>query len=484
MCVQQLILIFPCELWFMRSMSATKENQRNKKLYIKTWGCQMNVYDSHRMADILMPFGYKQVEEPDDADMVILNTCHIREKATDKVFSDLGRLRPLKEKKEENGEQMVMAVAGCVAQAEGDFILERAPYVDLVFGPQTYHELPEMMAKITGAYGDARVVNTEFPEESKFDSLPEEHRSQGASAFLSIQEGCDKFCAFCVVPYTRGAEYSRSVQEIVDEAKWLVDNGTLEITLLGQNVNAFHGEGPDGKAWGLGRLIQEIANISGLERIRYTTSHPRDMDDELIETHALEKLQPFLHLPVQSGSDKILEAMNRKHTADHYREIIERLRKARPDLAFSSDFIVGFPGETEQDFEDSMQLVRDVYYASCYSFAYSARPGTPAANMQNLVHPEIAKERLARLQALINEQQKDFNAKSVGLEMSVLLDRKGKREGQLVGRSPFNQAVVVEAGDERLNTLVKVTIEEGYENSLRGCLIDVNHSSTKAEQSR
>ena len=451
-------------------VNAGMSAKKDKKLYIKTWGCQMNVYDSHRMADILMPFGYKLSDEPDDADMVILNTCHIREKATDKVFSDLGRLRPLKDKKEEAGEQMVMAVAGCVAQAEGDFILDRAPYVDMVFGPQTYHELPEMMAKITGAYGDARVVNTEFPEESKFDALPEEHKSQGASAFLSIQEGCDKFCAFCVVPYTRGSEYSRTAQEIIDEAKWLVDNGTIEITLLGQNVNAFHGTGPDGSTWGLAKLIEEIAQIDGLERIRYTTSHPRDMDDDLIAVHALDKLQPFLHLPVQSGSDKILKAMNRKHTADFYREIIEKLRKARPDLAFSSDFIVGFPGESDQDFEDSMQLVRDVNYASCYSFAYSARPGTPAANMQNLIRDDIAKERLARLQGLINEQQREFNQKSVGLTMPILFDRKGKRAGQLVGRSPYNQSVFVEANERLLNTLNNVKISEGFDNSLTGTI--------------
>ncbi len=431
----------------------------------------MNVYDSHRMADILMPFGYKVVETPDDADMVILNTCHIREKATDKVFSDLGRLRPLKDKKEAKGEQMVMAVAGCVAQAEGDFILQRAPYVDMVFGPQTYHELPEMMAKITGAYGDSRVVNTEFPADSKFDFLPEEHKSQGVSAFLSIQEGCDKFCTFCVVPYTRGSEYSRSVQEIVNEAKWLADNGTLEITLLGQNVNAFHGEGPDGKVWGLGRLIQEIAKIEGLERIRYTTSHPRDMGEELIETHALEKLQPFLHLPVQSGSDKILEAMNRKHSADLYRDVIAKLRKVRPDLAFSSDFIVGFPGETEEDFEDTLQLVQDVKFASCYSFKYSARPGTPAANMQNLIRDDIATERLARLQGLINEQQKAFNMGSVGLTLPVLLDRKGKRDGQIQGRTPYNQSLYVQANERLLNTIAEIHVTNAYDNSLTGEIV-------------
>ncbi|MGB0719356.1 MAG: tRNA (N6-isopentenyl adenosine(37)-C2)-methylthiotransferase MiaB [Bdellovibrionales bacterium] len=446
------------------------QNTGAKKLYIKTWGCQMNVYDTHRMADTLAGLGYAQVDTPEDADMVILNTCHIREKATDKVFSDLGRLKPLKAKKEEAGGKMVMAVAGCVAQAEGDYILQRAPYVDMVFGPQTYHELPEMVLK---ANGNERVVNTDFPDESKFDALPEEHKSQGVSAFLSIQEGCDKFCTFCVVPYTRGAEYSRNVAAIMDEAKKLVDNGAVEITLLGQNVNAFHGNGPDGTVWGLGRLIREVAEISGLERIRYTTSHPRDMDEDLIETHgAVEKLQPFLHLPVQSGSDKILKAMNRKHKADLYRDVVARLRQARPDLAFSSDFIVGFPGETEQDFEDTLQLVRDVNYASCYSFKYSARPGTPAAAMQNLVHDSIASERLARLQALLNEQQAAFNANCVGTVMPVLFDRKGKTAGQLVGRSPYHQAVVIEADGTHFNRIVDVKIEEAHENSLRGHATD------------
>lgn len=431
----------------------------------------MNVYDSKRMEDILAPFGYKTTDAPEGADMVILNTCHIREKATDKVFSELGRIRPLKDKKAEQGGQMLIAVAGCVAQAEGDFIMERAPYVDFVFGPQTYHELPEMIANLTNAYGDNRRVNTEFPSESKFDFLPEEHGSQGVNAFLSIQEGCDKFCTFCVVPYTRGSEYSRTVQGIVDEAKRLVDNGALEICLLGQNVNAFHGEGPDGKIWGLGRLIQAIADINGLERIRYTTSHPRDMDDELIETHAHPKLMPFLHLPVQSGSNRILKAMNRKHKADLYREVIEKLRKSRPDLAFSSDFIVAFPGETEEDFEDTMQLVRDVNYASAYSFKYSPRPGTPAANMQNLIRPDIADERLARLQGLINEQQLAFNQQSVGLTMPVLIERKGKREGQLSGRSPYFQSVNIQGNERLMDTIVNVKITEGFANSVTGDVV-------------
>lgn len=453
----------------MSTQTQTKQTQaQKKKLFIKTWGCQMNVYDSRKMADVLSPLGYQPSNTPEDADMVILNTCHIREKATDKVFSDLGRLKAHKDKKEEQGGKMLMAVAGCVAQAEGDFILERAPYVDMVFGPQTYHELPEMIIKATGE----RVINTEFPTVSKFDSLPEDAGLQGASAFLSIQEGCDKFCTFCVVPYTRGSEYSRNVEEIVDEAKRLVDNGALEITLLGQNVNAFHGEDKSGKVWGLGRLIQEIDKIDGLQRIRYTTSHPRDMDEELIETHgSIEKLMPFLHLPVQSGSDKILKAMNRKHSGDHYRDIIAKLRKARPDLAFSSDFIVAFPGESEEDFEDTMQLVRDVEFASCYSFKYSARPGTPAANMKGLIRDEIATERLARLQALLKEQQRAFNESCVGKTLPVLMDRKGKRDGQIQGRSPYNQSVYVTAPERLMDTIVEVNVTAGYDASLSGDVV-------------
>ncbi len=441
-------------------------NTQKKKLFIKTWGCQMNVYDSKRMADILSPLGYQETDAPEQADMMILNTCHIREKATDKVFSELGRLREHKEEREKNGGKVMIAVAGCVAQAEGNFILERAPYVDMVFGPQSYHELPEMVLK---ANGNERVVNTDFPSISKFDLLPDEHKSQGVTAFLSIQEGCDKFCTFCVVPYTRGAEYSRTVAEILHEAHRLVENGAKEITLLGQNVNAFHGEGPDGKTWGLGRLIRSVAEIEGLERIRYMTSHPRDMDDDLIAAHGeVEKLMPFLHLPVQSGADKILKAMNRKHTADDYRTVIEKLRKARPDIAFSSDFIIGFPGETEKDFEESLQLAKDVGYASCYSFKYSARPGTPAANMQNLVHDKIASERLSRFQQLIRDQQLAFNERSVGKTMPVLFDRKGKKDGQLLGRSPYNQSVYAIANHRLLNQIIDVKISQGYENSLTG----------------
>ncbi len=443
--------------------------QANKKLYIKTWGCQMNVYDSNRMADILSSLGYKPVDTPDDADMMILNTCHIREKATDKVFSELGRLRTHKEKKESDGGKMLIAVAGCVAQAEGDFILERAPYVDMVFGPQTYHELPEMVLK---ASGDERVVNTEFPAISKFDHLPEQHTIEGAAAYLSIQEGCDKFCTFCVVPYTRGAEYSRTAQEVIDEAHRLVEQGALEIMLLGQNVNAYHGKGPDGKTWSLADLIYKISEIKGLERIRYSTSHPRDMDDHLIAAHGeIDKLMPFLHLPVQSGSDKILEAMNRKHTADLYLDIIGRLRKARPDIAFSSDFIIGFPGETEQDFEDSMQLAKSTVFASCYSFKYSARPGTPAANMQAALVPDhIASERLQRFQTLINEQQTAFNKSCIGRTLPVLFDKKGKKEGQLTGRSPYSQSVYVQGKERLIGNILNVKITDAFDNSLTGDL--------------
>jgi len=442
-------------------------DQTPKKLFIKTWGCQMNVYDSNRMADVLSPLGYKTVDAPADADMIILNTCHIREKATDKVFSELGRLRDHKEAKEKDGGRMVLAVAGCVAQAEGKFITERAPYVDMVFGPQAYHELPQMVMKATGE----RVVNTEFPAVSKFDLLPEETVSGGAAAFLSIQEGCDKFCTFCVVPYTRGAEYSRTVAEILREARRLSEGGAREITLLGQNVNAFHGEGPDGKIWGLARLIEAVAQIDGVERIRYSTSHPRDMDDALIEAHRdIPQLMPFLHLPVQSGSDNILKMMNRKHSSDDYRRIIEKVKAARPDIALSSDFIVGFPGETDKDFEDTMQLVRDVGFASAYSFKYSPRPGTPAAGMQKQLHEKIKSDRLQRLQDLLNGQQLAFNAATVGMKLGILFDRKGKNDNQYLGRSPYNQAVHATSETNLLGRIATVEVAQAFANSVTGPL--------------
>lgn len=438
-----------------------------KKLFIKTYGCQMNVYDSGRMADVLAPLGYEPAEAPDGADMVILNTCHIREKAAEKVYSDLGRLRLLQKDKASQGGRMVLAVAGCVAQAEGAEIMMRAPFVDMVFGPQTYHQLPEMVTRaVRGAGG---VINIDFPAESKFDLLPEEAgRPGGPSAFLSVQEGCDKFCTFCVVPYTRGAEYSRPVSQVLAEARRLVDQGVVELTLLGQNVNAYHGEGAGGRVWGLGRLVRELAAIDGLERIRYTTSHPRDMDDDLIAAHGdLPQLMPFVHLPVQSGSDRILAAMNRKHSADDYRRVVERMRAARPDLALSSDFIVGFPGETDQDFAETLRLVTDIGYAQAYSFKYSARPGTPAAGMDGKQVPETVKdERLQALQQLLNAQQVGFNAATVGTVQTVLFDRIGKKPGQLLGRSPFMQAVHALAPERLLGRVVPVRITEAHANSL------------------
>ncbi len=446
--------------------------QAHKKLFIKTWGCQMNVYDSNRMSDILFSLGYKTVDSPEDVDMIILNTCHIREKATDKVFSELGRLRVHKEAREEKGNRMIIAVAGCVAQAEGNFIMERAPFVDMVFGPQTYHELPEMVLKASGNKGK-RIINTEFPTISKFDHLPDEHTIEGASAYLSIQEGCDRFCTFCVVPYTRGAEYSRISQEVIDEAHRLVEQGALEIILLGQNVNAYHGIGPDGSTWRLADLIRKISEIDGLKRIRYSTSHPRDMDDDLIAAHGeVKKLMPFLHLPVQSGSDKILKAMNRKHNVDLYKEIIAKLRKSRPEIAFSSDFIIGFPGETEQDFKDTMQLARDVEYASCYSFKYSARPGTPAANLQAALVPDhIASKRLSTFQNLINKQQAQFNKSCEGKILPILFDRKGKKEGQLSGRSPYFQSVYVKGNERLIGNIIDVKITQSFDNSLTGDIV-------------
>ncbi|WP_431856861.1 tRNA (N6-isopentenyl adenosine(37)-C2)-methylthiotransferase MiaB [Azospirillum sp.] len=439
----------------------------SKKLFIKTWGCQMNVYDSARMADVLAPLGYTPSDEADGADMVILNTCHIREKAAEKVFSELGRLRHLKDEKARAGDKMVLAVAGCVAQAEGEEIVARAPFVDIVFGPQTYHTLPEMVAKAHRAAG--AVLNTDFPAESKFDHLPEDSGGQGVSAFLAVQEGCDKFCTFCVVPYTRGAEFSRPAFQVLAEAKRMVANGTREINLLGQNVNAYHGEAADGSTWSLARLIRELADIDGLARIRYTTSHPRDLADDLIRAHAeVPQLMPYLHLPVQAGSDRILAAMNRKHTADHYRAIVDKLRAANPDLALSGDFIVGFPGESDADFAETLRLVNDVTYAQAYSFKYSPRPGTPASTEAKQVPEDVKSERLAALQQLIDAQQVAFNAGFVGRTVPVLFDRPGKRPGQLMGRSPHMQSVYVQAPERLVGTIADVRIEAAHANSLAG----------------
>ncbi|MDX1737967.1 MAG: tRNA (N6-isopentenyl adenosine(37)-C2)-methylthiotransferase MiaB, partial [Alphaproteobacteria bacterium] len=405
--------------------------KKHKKLFIKTYGCQMNVYDSQRMAEVLAPVGYELSDQLDDADMVIMNTCHIREKASEKVYSEIGRIRPHQEKKSDKGERMLLAVAGCVAQAEGEEIMRRAPEVDMVFGPQTYHRLPEMVAKASRAAGQ-KILDTDFPPEAKFDHLPETTTAEGVTAFLTIQEGCDKFCTFCVVPYTRGAEASRPVAQIVDEAKRLVETGAREVTLLGQNVNAYHGISTDGSEWGLGRLIRHLADkVPGLDRIRYTTSHPRDMDDDLIAAHGeLPHLMPYLHLPVQSGSDNMLQAMNRKHTAKEYMVLVEKLFKARPDLALSSDFIVGFPGETAQDHADTIRLVSEVGFgAGAFSFKYSERPGTPAAAAEIQVAEEIKDERLAGLQQLLNAQQQAFNESMAGKTIPVLFEKKGRMEG-------------------------------------------------------
>jgi tRNA-2-methylthio-N6-dimethylallyladenosine synthase len=438
-----------------------------KRLHVITWGCQMNVYDSGRMADVLTPLGYAPVDAPDGADMVILNTCHIRDKAAEKVFSELGRLRRLKEA---TGGRMILAVAGCVAQAEGAEILARAPYVDIVLGPQTYHRLPEMVARASRAGG--AVIETEFPEEDKFDHLPDSTTPQGVTAFLTIQEGCDKFCSFCVVPYTRGAEQSRPAAAILREARHLVAQGAREITLLGQNVNAWHGEAPDGSTWGLGRLLRELADIGRLARLRYATSHPRDMDDDLIDAHRdIPALMPFLHLPVQSGADRILEAMNRKHTAADYRRVVERLRAARPDLALSSDFIVGHPGETEPDFEATMTLVREVGFAQAYSFKYSSRPGTPAAGAPAQV-PEAEKDRrLQSLQALLREQQANFGKSCVGLTLPVLFTGPGRHPGQIVGRSPFLHPVHLLGHADLIGNEAMVRIVTAHPNSLAGTLV-------------
>lgn len=440
-----------------------------KKLYIKTYGCAMNMYDSLKMADIMRPLGYEECLEPEYADMVILNTCHIREKAAEKMYSELGRIHKKRNKLNKPGEKMVVAVAGCVAQAEGEEIFRRAPYVDIVVGSQSYNSLPDLLGKIQRESGHA--IDLDLVD-NKFDLLPEESKPQGASANLSVQEGCNKFCTFCVVPYTRGAEYSRNVPEIYREAIRLVAGGSKEITLLGQNVNAYHGE-IDGEIWNLGKLIKHLAKIEGLERIRYSTSHPRDMHEELYEAHGNEpKLMPFLNLPVQSGSNKILQAMNRKHTRDEYFKIIERLRKNRPDMQFSSDFIIGFPGETEQDFEDTMDMARSVGFTQAYSFTYSPRPGTPGADMENQVPEEVKYERLQRFQALIDAQQIKFNQSCEGSVMPVLFDREGKKNGQIVGKTPYMQSThIVSANDDLIGKIVDVKLIKAFPYSLEGELM-------------
>ncbi len=439
----------------------------SKKLHIKTYGCQMNVYDSLKMQELLAPFGYTSTENQDEADMFILNTCHIREKASEKMYSELGRIKKIKDVREkDHNSKTIIAVAGCVGQAEGEEIFKRTPYVDIVVGPQSYHTLPDLIGKLARA--EKHLIELDFIEEEKFDNLPETHEKQGASAFVSVQEGCDKFCTFCVVPYTRGAEFSRPVEQVYRESMTQVAMGAKEIHLLGQNVNAYHGKGLD-KDYSLADLISHLSTINGLERIRYTTSHPKDMTDELIKLHGQQqKLMPFLHLPVQSGSNKILKAMNRKHTREEYFTIIDKLRMARPDIALSSDFIVGFPGETDEDFEDTLDLVKKIRYSQCYSFKYSPRPGTPAAGMK-MVPEKVRAQRLEILQKEISKQQLEFNESSVGKIFPVLLEKIGKNEGDIVGKTPYMQSAYITGADKSLiGNIVHVRITRAQGNSLAG----------------
>jgi tRNA-2-methylthio-N6-dimethylallyladenosine synthase len=441
-----------------------------KKVFVKTYGCQMNVYDSERMRETLAPLGYAETAKAEDADLIILNTCHIREKAAEKIYSELGKIKLMKQARAKDGHAMTVAVAGCVAQAEGAEIIRRQQAVDVVVGPQTYHRLPAILARHEST-GKA-IVETELPVDEKFAAMaanPVALRGGQVAAFLTVQEGCDKFCSFCVVPYTRGAEFSRPVAQVLEEARKLAGQGVREVTLLGQNVNAYRGPDAKGTATSLANLISQLAKIDGLDRIRYTTSHPRDMGDDLIAAHATEaKLMPYLHLPIQSGNDRILKAMNRGHKVDDYRRIIERVRAARADMAVSGDFIVGFPGETDQEFEDTLSLVREMGYASAYCFKYSARPGTPAAERDNQVPEDLKTERLLRLQALVGEQQHIFNRSLIGKRLSVLVEKPGRRDGQMIGRSPYLQSVHVEMPQERRGDIVTVTIADAGPNSLTG----------------
>ena len=440
-----------------------------QKLHIKTFGCQMNAYDSERMAEALADHGYSPTDDPADADLVILNTCHIREKAAEKVYSELGRVRAVKRGRNARGLDTMIAVAGCVAQAEGQEILERASVVDLVVGPQGYHELPSLIGRVRGG---ERVVATDFPAEDKFLSLPDRPVSHGQpSAFITVQEGCDKFCTFCVVPYTRGAEYSRPVAAILAEAERLARRGAREITLLGQNVNAYCGEGPDGLGWSLAKLLKRLAGVNEIERLRYTTSHPSDMDDDLIALHGDEpKLMPYLHLPFQAGSDRILHAMNRKHTSGDYAEVVQRIRAARPDIALSTDIIVGFPGESDTDFEDTLAFVQRIGFARAFSFKYSARPGTPAATLPNQVPDRIARDRLHILQSLLDDEARAFDAATVGRKLKVLFERQGRKPGQIAGRSPYLQAVHGDGPRNLIGQIVDVDIVSAGPNSLTGVI--------------
>lgn len=447
-----------------------------KKVHIKTYGCQMNAYDSVRMAEALAPEGYTETEDMEAADLIVLNTCHIREKAAEKIYSDLGRLRLLRDRRRAEGFGTMIAVAGCVAQAEGAEILRRAPVVDLVIGPQTYHRLPELVRR--AEQGGAKIVLTEFPEEDKFASLPPRQPRRSPAAFLTVQEGCDKFCTFCVVPYTRGAEFSRPAAEVIAEAKRLAAFGVREVTLLGQNVNAYNGAGPGAREWSLARLLEAVAAIPGLDRLRYTTSHPADMSDGLIAAHRdIPELMPYLHLPFQAGADRILAAMNRKHTAADYLRLIERIREARPEIALSTDIIVGFPGETDDEFEATVNLVGQVTFAQAYSFKYSARPGTPAASMDDHISDAVKSQRLAILHEVLSGQQDAFNRFQLGRNLPVLLEKKGRKPGQLAGRSPYSQAVHVDAPEDRIGEIVSVNITHTSANSLSGVIFSGTDSA-------
>ena len=454
--------------------ASSQVDDRKRKVFVKSYGCQMNVYDATRMTDVLAKEGYEETTAMESADLIVLNTCHIREHASEKVFSELGKIRLLKQERAARGVDTKIAVAGCVAQAEGAEILRRQSAVDLVVGPQNYHRLPDLLRRTGNGAG---VVDTEFPIEDKFDHLadptPEKICTRGLSAFVTVQEGCDKFCTFCVVPYTRGAEVSRPAHQILEEVERLATSGVREVTLLGQNVNAYHGEGPRGGAWSLARLAERIAEVPGILRIRYTTSHPNDMTDDLLAAHRdLPQFMPFLHLPVQSGSDRILALMNRKHSVADYLRQIDRIRAVRPDMALSSDFIVGFPGETEKDFEDTLRLIEEVKFASAYFFKYSARPGTPASTMDEHAPEEVKAERLARLKALVDGQRDAFNQAMLGQGVEVLFEKPGRRPGQIGGKTPWLNAVHVDGPQELIGQIARVRIIEVGVNSLYGRLSD------------
>ena len=440
----------------------------SKKYFIKTFGCQMNVYDSSRIADMLQKEGYEEAKKQEDADLVLFNTCHIREKAAEKLFSDLGRARAIADERTADGKRTIIGVAGCVVQAEDEQIIKRAPFVDFAVGPLMYHKIPQILHEVAQKKEHSGIVNTEFPADSKFDFLPE-NKAQGACSYLAVQEGCNNFCTYCVVPYTRGAEYSRPVADVLKEAKRLIDTGTLELNLLGQNVNSYHGEDENGKERNLAYLLRRVAELAGLKRLRYTTSYPADVDYDLIACHHdLSVLMPYLHLPIQSGSDKILKAMNRRHNSGDYLRIVEKLHKANPELRMSSDFIVGFPGETDDDFQATLDIVNEVKYIQAFSFKYSRRAGTPAAVMDNQIEEKVKKERLDILQTLLFSYQEAFNKSCVGKVMPVLLEQKGRHKGQLIGRTPYMQNLHIETNGDNINKIIEVEVTDATTNSLSG----------------